>query len=156
MSALPNSAGQTIVPLGSIPITPQQILESAYKSFKNLANDIYTSFPRHLRDELYREVISNEESPFRNGSDNSNAGKLFANSITNSESPLANGTLSDIVENLGLTLKQKKDLYYLFANKMADIIDKHERAGGKRKSHTRKHGRKTIRRRKSSKYSRRR
>ena len=103
----------------------------------------YANFPRNHRGALYSRIIRDDNSPFRDGPDNSHAGRFFAIAISDLAAPVAQAPLDEIIRALPLTDDEKVELANLFVVHM-NALQPQPQAGGRK----RRRGRKSRRGRK--------
>jgi len=124
------------------------------------ADMMYAAFPRSKRSELHSEIIGDPESPFQDGPDDSEGGRLLALALSDGSSRASILPLSFIVNNLSkgivgaslnsarvmLTNEQKINLYHLFIHYM----DKISPVAGAGAAVAAEGGRRKLKRRKST------
>lgn len=93
----------------------------------DMATELYAMLPRNMRDRLYGLMMVNPNNPFRDGPDDSPAGRWFIIATGNYTAPVAQLPLNQIVNQLPLTAEQREQMYTVYVRHLKDLLIDHLR-----------------------------
>ena len=85
---------------------------------ESTANEQFATFPRALRSSLRTRILADPESPFREGPDETWAGRGFAIALGDYPAPISLCTLTQLLDCLGLNPDQRSNLTATFVRWM--------------------------------------
>lgn len=87
-----------------------------------MASNLYAMLPRNLRLRLYDLMMADETCPFRDGPDDSPAGRWFAIATGDYKAPAAHLQLDEIVNQLPLSDVQKEQMFKTYIKHLKPLI----------------------------------